>query len=599
MRRHALYMVALGLLMAGCRPGAIAQPYGDVPAAVLSPPTPPIATVAGLAEPPAEPGSVPAAEPLEPAAASPTESSTELSVEATAAPTITPAPAVLAPPPPPTATSAPDDQGRFTIGAAPGVPAEFVGAVQASLAADFAWVDYQPGEDEPDVLLAVGNGAPLAEWVYVVAAPFATVADDRSYAAVQAGWQAGTDDLGRLLLDPETVAALTTVLGPSPAEIIGDDLVGHLWAARPAWTIVPFDRLEPRLKALSLDGQSTLAAEFGSDGYPLSVVIGATGSETALNEFLAGWHGPTTNRDPARLTRVAMTGVTALVRATAFGMEQRGMLWPGEEVAPVLQGADIAHISNEVSFTPDCPYPNPIGGTSFCSHDRYFELLQHLGTDIVELTGNHLNDYGRDNLRHSLALYESAGMDWFGGGYDLADASRAAIIEHNGNHIAFVGCNPVGPANDWATVDAAGSRPCGPDLAEQIRQLSSEGAIVIATLQYQEYYQYPAPAQQQADFAELAAAGASAVSGSQGHHAMGFSFDHGAFIHYGLGNLFFDQMDMIGTRQTFVDTYVLYDGRLISVDLWTGLIEQWARPRLMTPEERADLLLSTFQASGW
>ena len=76
-------------------------------------------------------------------------------------------------------------------------------------------------------------------------------------------------------------------------------------------------------------------------------------------------------------------------------------------------------------------------------------------------------------------------------------------------------------------------------------------------------------------------------------------FDNGAFIHYGLGNLFFDQMDMLATRQAFVDTYVIYDGRLLSVELWTGLIENWARPRLLTAEERADLLNTVFAASGW
>jgi hypothetical protein len=98
------------------------------------------------------------------------------------------------------------------------------------------------------------------------------------------------------------------------------------------------------------------------------------------------------------LTRIALTGVTALVRATAYNMEQNGILWPGEDVAPVLQAADFAHASNEVSFAPDCPYPNPIGGTTFCSRDSYFELLTHLGIDLMELTGNHLNDWGADNL---------------------------------------------------------------------------------------------------------------------------------------------------------------------------------------------------------
>ena len=151
----------------------------------------------------------------------------------------------------------------------------------------------------------------------------------------------------------------------------------------------------------------------------------------------------------------------------------------------------------------------------------------------------------------------------------------------------------------WALADAAGSRPCGPDVAAQIAQLRAEGHVVIATLQYIEHYRYDPPADQIDPLGELAAPGAAAVPGSQGHHAQGFAFENGAFIHYGPGNLFFDQMDMMGTRQTFVDTYVVYDNRLIGVELWTGLIESWARPRLLTPEERADLLQTVFQASDW
>ena len=362
---------------------------------------------------------------------------------------------------------------------------------------------------------------------------------------------------------------------------------------------MPFDQLRPELKALSIDGQSTLSHDFDIANYPLTATVGVTGNEEAVAAFLANYSGPTTNRDDGKLTRVAMSGVTALVRATAFQMEQNGVLYPGEEVAPVLQSADIAHVSNEVSFMADCPFPDPYGGVTFCSADKYFELLQSLGIDVVELTGNHVNDYGREPLAHTLDLYAAAGMDWFGGGRNLADASRAAMFTHNGNRIAFVGCNPVGPPNDWALEDAAGARQCGPDFEAQISQLRDEGQVVIATLQYLEDYQYGVSPQQAADFGELALAGAAGVSGSQGHHAQGFDFVEGSFVHYGLGNLFFDQMDMLGTRQSLVDTYVVYDGRVISVELWTGLIENWARPRLMTPEERADTLQTLFQASGW
>ena len=52
-------------------------------------------------------------------------------------------------------------------------------------------------------------------------------------------------------------------------------------------------------------------------------------------------------------------------------------------------------------------------------------------------------------------------------------------------------------------------------------------------------------------------------------------------------------MDMMGTRQSFVDLYNVYDGRLVNIDLWTGLIENYSQPRLMTAEEREQVLLGT------
>ncbi|HID50858.1 MAG TPA: hypothetical protein EYP41_02330 [Anaerolineae bacterium] len=66
-----------------------------------------------------------------------------------------------------------------------------------------------------------------------------------------------------------------------------------------------------------------------------------------------------------------------------------------------------------------------------------------------------------------------------------------------------------------------------------------------------------------------------------------------------MGNLLADQMWSLPTSQTFIDTYLFYDGRLLNVDLWTGLNVDYGRLRQMTPEERQDLLQSVFEASDW
>jgi hypothetical protein len=70
------------------------------------------------------------------------------------------------------------------------------------------------------------------------------------------------------------------------------------------------------------------------------------------------------------------------------------------------------------------------------------------------------------------------------------------------------------------------------------------------------------------------------------------------FVHYGLGNLFFDQM-AAANRRLFVDRHVFYDGHYISTELLTAMLEDGARPRPMTVEERKTFLEDIFKASGW
>jgi len=137
-------------------------------------------------------------------------------------------------------------------------------------------------------------------------------------------------------------------------------------------------------------------------------------------------------------------------------------------------------------------------------------------------------------------------------------------------------------------------------MTAQIKAAKADGYIPIVTFQHLEYYDYAASPYLVPDFHQVAEAGAAIVSGSQAHQPHAFEFYRGAFLHYGLGNLFFDQYgEGYAQRQAFIDRYVIYDGRVISTDLITIMFVDMARPRLMLPEERQELLETIFYASGW
>jgi poly-gamma-glutamate synthesis protein (capsule biosynthesis protein) len=367
---------------------------------------------------------------------------------------------------------------------------------------------------------------------------------------------------------------------------------------RDAWAIVPFHDLEPRWKVLRVDGVSPLDRGLDLDTYPLatSFSLDAKRRPDALPMLPTGL----TNRDEERMTVVMMTGVTALTRGTARTIEREGVTYPGRDVRDWLIEPDITHASNEVSFAEDCPTPTGESTMTFCSDPRYFELLEHVDIDVLELTGNHLLDWGVSAMENSLRLYEARSLPYFGGGWTLGEARQSLTITHGVHTFGFLGCNPVGPAYVWATDERPGAAACDYDhLTAQVRDMRGRGVIPIVTFQHWEFNQYAPTAKQQADFRAIAEAGAAIVSGSQAHWPQGFDFHAGAFIHYGLGNLFFDQMQRLEYRQEFLDRHVFYDGRHISTEPLTAMLEDYARPRPMTAEERRALLEATFAVSSW
>ncbi len=436
-------------------------------------------------------------------------------------------------------------------------------------------------------------------WFYALVTPFPTVTDGVALADIQQTWLGAHSGpfAGRpLWMDGPTLAAFSALWG-SPVTgavrvVRADQLVDSAWAERPAWAIVPFEALEPRWKVLSVDGQSPVHNDFDPLAYPLKIAFSLQPPVFNL---------PPTNRDPHKLTVLAMTGTTALVRATADRMEKKGVLYPGVNVDSVLRSADITHISNEVAFDATCPTPDPWTlSLSFCSDPRNIALLEDAGTDVVELTGNHLLDSGQANFLTTLDMYDRLGWKHYGGGRDLQDALQPALLENNGNRLAFVGCDYPGPPADWATPTTPGSAPCNLDkLAQEITQLRSQGYLVIMTFQYQEYYQPNPTYEETGDFRRMAEAGALIVSGSQAHEPASMQILNGAFIHYGLGNLFFDQMFSLPTREMFIDRHVFYNGKYIDTELLTYINEDFAQPRPMTELERTQFLEKIFKVAGW
>lgn len=463
--------------------------------------------------------------------------------------------------------------------------------------------------DAPDLAtqtLDVSDSGSL--WIYALVAPFPTVIDGIPSADLIDAWKNGSSLTGNgqpLLMAESTLRALTALWGEPAAGVVrtaaSDEILDEAWNQPFKWAIIPFEEIQPKWKVLSVDGQSPIRKDFDASLYPLKAYFELKNSSFEL---------PASNRDETKMTTVVMTGVTALVRATAFTMETKGVTRPGELIYDWLHNADITHISNEVPFDPQCPFPEP-GHKNFilCSDPKYMELLTYIGTDVMELTGDHFADRGTQAMLDTLQTYRDNNIPYYGGGVNEDEAQKAVLMDVNGNKIAFMGCNGK---FSYDFVKATDVRPGAADcdynfFTTQIKNVIAQGYTVIFTFQHEECYHSGPCYKHEEGFHAVADAGATIVSGSQAHYPHLMEFRGESFIHFGLGNLFFDQMTyelpdgsvIDGTRREFIDRHIFYDGKYISTELLTAMLEDFSRPRPMNERERTQFLSEYFAYSGW
>ena len=399
---------------------------------------------------------------------------------------------------------------------------------------------------------------PCAPWRFAVVAPSFEPILDIHLAKLIDKWRTGA-----IVADERTRVALAPVLGAYKA-------------GSGTWSIIPAHELSPDKAAITIDGKHPLV-----DDVLVGDVCGA---------------GVTRNIDPDKLTTLVMTGTTALTGRTAERIDTHGIADITRYIAPFFKAADLVHISNEVSFVKKCKPRTGQDTLIFCARDRYIELLEALNVKIVELTGSHLTDYGDRSLARTIKMYEERGWLWFGGGRTQIEATAPRFVEHHGNRLAFVGCNAV---NAWVRRLSRGLGTAACDWARmkwQIQDLRRRGFFPIATVQHRELRTHAPPPDLVRDLRGLAEAGARFVLGSQAHVAHPWDVHHGAYIHYGPGNLLFAQHREM-QREASVDKLYIYDNRLLGVSHIFVRTEH-GQPRMLTVDERTAFLGDLEVAAG-
>ena len=403
------------------------------------------------------------------------------------------------------------------------------------------------------------------------------------------------------------------LLGRSDLESFdsADAVIGHVSRTPGALGLVPWEEVDSRVKALSINGQSLLEpGAAGSESYPLTpeeaenpnpeelrrIVVGGDiwldrGMPYVVFELgkgrdfpLNGGYAAVTWREP-RQSRYSEFGVIHKFRA-----ERRG---ESGAVREYLNGADLTLANFENPGLRHATYHPE--GTTFTGDLRLLPVVEQAGIDGVTLANNHVLDAGVAGLKETLGHLESAGISSAGAGMDLAAAREPMIFDLGGTKVGVLSYVDVpGYEWAWATEESPGTAPLRKDvMREDIEKLRPEVDLVVVMPHWgREYRATPEPEQVELAHAAIDA-GADVVVGSHPHWAKGIEVYKGRPVFYGTGNFLADQAWSEETSTGILAEITLYEERVVQSRPVPYLVMDYVQPNFLVPEAGGERVLDT------
>ena len=222
--------------------------------------------------------------------------------------------------------------------------------------------------------------------------------------------------------------------------------------------VIPLSALEPRLRALPIEGvdptwprpqiracararKATRQAFFGA--YPLLLPVAAGEEGSAPERF-----------DPHALRTVLTSGTSLFGDGMVLDPPASDPQAVVAALLPWFADVDVVHLSVENLHKVPCV--QDLKKWKFCFEAPWLAVLESLQVDVVELTGNHLEDWPTDVIVDTIDAYYSRGVQTFGGGEDLKSACAPATVDVRGLTIGFTGWNRVNAEPYGASEERAG-----------------------------------------------------------------------------------------------------------------------------------------------
>lgn len=360
--------------------------------------------------------------------------------------------------------------------------------------------------------------------------------------------------------------------------------------------IIPFDQLNPLMKVLSLNGDNLLKDTVNLISYPLSDTYWFKSSKEYIEAIkkIGTTVFTKTNFDNTKLSSVLLTGTSAIGsdKYNINILNGKTSDYMANAIKTVVSSNDIFHISNEVSIYKSCF--QKISSTFLCSLEKDFSVIKKLGVDIVNVSGNHIMDFGYTTFTDTLKWYKDNGLAYSGGGLSEELSKKPTVITKNGVKFGFLGFNFMPPYSYYARGENAGSTNISYKiLRDSIDDAKKHSDIVIVDMNWSEELQTRID-QSQREYAQKAIEyGADIVNGVSSYSILGSDLTNNYTIFYGLGGFLHPQAkDGIMVRHTF------YDKKYISIEIVPIKYEKDGTILIPTENYKESVLQSFFAKSS-
>jgi poly-gamma-glutamate capsule biosynthesis protein CapA/YwtB (metallophosphatase superfamily) len=247
---------------------------------------------------------------------------------------------------------------------------------------------------------------------------------------------------------------------------------------------------------------------------------------------------------------------------------------PFQPFAEVLKGADVAIANLECVVAEhgekvEKPY-------NFLAGPTCLPLLkQHFAGFSV--ANNHSGDYGKPAFIEECDLMDKAGIPYFGGGRNLAEAHRPWIIDRNGVRIAMLGYCEV-----FLRSFQAGEKEAGVAWSEHEEEVFTDlkaarekyNADIVIPYMHWGWEREPANEREKTFARKMIDAGADIVVGAHPHVTQGAEYYKGHLIVYSLGNFLFNGFDAEETQTGWVLRMTIGKQGLVSWDTVVARLDE-------------------------